>query len=808
MQAKYHLAMLDFKKYAGIQTDESNREYIEDLWVALVSREVSIAGRKEVLSGKAKFGILGDGKEIVQIAMSKSFKKGDYRAGYYRDQTFMFHKGLATINDFFAQLYADSERDPFSKGRQMNNHFATPFIDENGNWLNLTERYNISSDVSPTGAQVARAFGIAMASKKYRDIPNIKDAHLFSNKGQEICFCTIGDASTSEGTFWETLNAAAVNEVPLAVVVWDNGYGISVPKEMQTTKGDISSAIYGLHKEDGSNGIVIYKVKAGNYPELIETFRIATEKCRSEHVPVMIHVVEVTQPLGHSTSGSHERYKSKERLQWEKRMDPTELYIDFLIDNKITDEQTVTALRQNAKEYVKIKKNESWNNLLNDLKDALIEMNNIFSMVIKEFPGDIKINELYQQFQNVQYPVISTIVKFAKKLKFRLIDRNIKINEILDKIIEKNNNTADHRYHTHLYSSSANSALKVKEIKKEFSADSPEVPGYMVLNAFFDKKFDEDHRLLAFGEDVGHIGDVNQGFAGLQDKYGKTRVFDTGIREWTIMGEAVGLAMRGFKPIAEIQYLDYLIYGHSPLSDDLATLRYRSGGTQMAPAIIRTRGHRLEGIWHAGSPLGMLINSLRGIYILTPRNMVQAAGMYNTMINSDDPALIIECLNGYRLKERVPSNLGEFTVPLGKPEIILKGTDVTLVTYGSMVREATEAAEILAELNISVELIDAQTLLPFDTEHMILNSVMKTNKLVVADEDVPGGASAFILQNILEEQGAFDYLDHPPVTITAYEHRPPYGSDGDYFTKPNPENIAEKIYSMMHNYNPSKYKAL
>ena len=800
--------MLDFNDHSGIKTTNENREYLEDLWVALVSREVSIAGRKEVLSGKAKFGILGDGKEVVQIAMAKSFKKGDYRAGYYRDQTFMFHKGLATVNDFFAQLYADAERDPFSKGRQMNNHFATPFIDETGNWLDLTQRYNISADVSPTGAQMARAFGMAVASKKHRDIPDIKDAHLFSDNGNEVCFCTIGDASTSEGTFWETMNAAAINEVPLAVVVWDNGYGISVPKEMQTTKGDISSAIYGLHRENGSNGIVFYKAKAGNYPELIETFSTAIEKCRSEHVPVLIHVVEVTQPLGHSTSGSHERYKTKERLQWEKRMDPTELFIDYLLQNKITDENTIATLKQNAKDYVKTKKNESWNNLVNDLKDELVELKNIFAMAIKEFPDDNDIKLLFQEFQRVQYPVMSTIVKNVKKLKFLLIGKDTKIDSLLGKIIEKNAKIADKRYHTHLYSSSDISALKVKEIKKEFSDDSEEVPGYMVMNAYFDKKFGEDKRLLAFGEDVGHIGDVNQGFAGLQDKYGKKRVFDTGIREWTIMGEAIGLAMRGFRPIAEIQYLDYLIYGHSPLSDDLATLRYRSGGTQMAPAIIRTRGHRLEGIWHAGSPLGMLINSLRGIYILTPRNMVQAAGMYNTMINSDDPALIIECLNGYRLKEKMPSNLGKYTVPLGIPEIIVSGTDITLVTYGSMVREAQEAVEILSKLNISVELIDAQTLLPFDINHMVLKSVMKTNKLVVADEDVPGGASSFILQHVLEEQGAFDYLDHPPLTITAHEHRPPYGSDGDYFSKPNPESIIEKIYNVMHNYDPSKYKSL
>ena len=797
--------MLDFDKYSGVETTNSNREYIKDLWVALVSREVSITGRREVLSGKAKFGILGDGKEIVQIAMSKSFQKGDYRAGYYRDQTFMFHKGLATVNDFFAQLYADAGRDPFSGGRQMNNHFATPFIDENGNWLNLRERYNISADVSPTGAQVARAFGMAMASKKYKDIPDVKDSHLFSDNGNEICFCTIGDASTSEGTFWETLNAAAVNEIPLAVVVWDNGYGISVPKEMQTTKGDISSAIYGLHKEDGSNGIVIYKVKAGNYPELVETFKTATEKCRSEHVPVLIHVVEVTQPLGHSTSGSHERYKSKERLQWEKRMDPTELYIDFLLHNKIIDDKTVEILRNNAKEYVKIKKNESWNDFTNDLRELTKEFRSLYEAAIQEFPGNEKIKELLDLFGNVQYPGISTILKYLKRLKFALNGINNAIIGRLDNIIGEIENIGEERYHTHLYSNSENSALKVREVAKIFNDDSSEVPGYMVLNAFFDKKFGEDNRLLAFGEDVGLIGDVNQGFAGLQEKYGKARVFDSGIREWTIMGEAVGLAMRGFRPIAEIQYLDYLIYGHSPLSDDLATLRYRSDGTQKAPAIIRTRGHRLEGIWHAGSPLGMLINSLRGIYILTPRNMVQAAGMYNTMISSDDPAIIIECLNGYRLKEKVPANLGEYNVPLGKPEILISGSDITLVTYGSMVREVEEAIKILSDLDISVELIDVQTLLPFDLGSIILESVKKTNMLVVADEDVPGGASAYILKCIIEDQGAFEYLDHPPLTITASDHRPPYGTDGDYFSKPNPEMIVEKIYEMMRAYHPSRY---
>jgi pyruvate/2-oxoglutarate/acetoin dehydrogenase E1 component/TPP-dependent pyruvate/acetoin dehydrogenase alpha subunit len=800
--------MLNFKEFSGIQTNDQNREYLEDLWVAFVSREASISGRKEVLSGKAKFGILGDGKEIPQIAMSKCFKKGDYRAGYYRDQTFMFHRGLATVNDFFAQLYADSERDPFSKGRQMNNHFATPFIDIKGNWLDLSDRFNVSSDVSSTGAQMARAFGLAMASKKYRALPDIPDSHLFSNGGNEVCFCTIGDSSTSEGTFWETMNAAAVNKIPLAVVVWDNGYGISVPTEMQTTKGDISFAMLGLQKEENSNGIMIFKVKAGNYPELIKTFQQATDICRNDHIPVLVHVVEVTQPLGHSTSGSHERYKTKERLQWEKKNDPTLHYINWLLEKKITDQETIEILQNNAKEYVKAKKSESWKNLISDTKKDMNRLNEVFTNAIKEFPQNELIKSTNKELQIIQYAGLSTIAKYAQKLKLILAGKNHAIVRDIDDLLGKTEKLSFDRYHTHLYSSSERSALSIKEIEKEFLPDSPEMPGYLVLNRFFDKKFGEDRRLLAFGEDVGYIGDVNQGFAGLQDKYGKERVFDTGIREWNIMGEAIGLAMRGFRPIAEIQYLDYLIYGHPPLSDDLATLRYRSGGTQIAPAIIRTRGHRLEGIWHAGSPLGMLINSLRGIYILTPRNMVQAAGMYNTMLRSDDPAIVIECLNGYRLKEKMPANLGEYTVPLGKPEVLTHGTDVTIVTYGSMVREVMEALLMLGNLNISAELIDAQTLLPFDVDHSILVSLKKTGKLVVADEDVPGGASAYILQKILEEQGAFDYLDHPPLTITAQEHRPPYGSDGDYFSKPNPEMMAIKIYNMMHEYHPAKYPAL
>lgn len=797
--------MLDFDLFAGIQTTESNIEFLQDLWVALVSREASITGRREVLSGKAKFGILGDGKEMAQIAMSKSFKKGDYRAGYYRDQTFMFHKGIFTLNDFFAQLYADCENDPASGGRQMNNHFATPFIDKEGNWLNQTNRYNISSDISPTGAQMARAYGLAMASKKYRELKNVPDYELFTNNGNEICFCTIGEASTSEGAFWETLNAAAVNRIPLAVVVWDNGYGISVPKERQTTKGDISSAVYGLHKEGDSNGIIIYKVKAGEYVEMVKTFEKATEVCRNQHIPVMIHVVEVTQPLGHSTSGSHERYKSKERLQWEKRMDPTELFIDWLKSNNFLNDETLENLRQNAKEYVKNKKNEAWSKFSESFKLYLKELDKIFIQTRTESFNNSIISKLYEEFVSVQYPSFSIVTKFAKRLLFELPEKANSIKSSIKKLISNVDIKANERFHTHLYSNTPNSALKVNEIKKIYDANSEEVPGYQVMNTFFNYKFEQDTRLLAFGEDVGHIGDVNQGFAGLQDKFGVERVFDTGIREWTIAGEAIGLAMRGFRPIAEIQYLDYLIYAHSPLSDDLATMRYRTVGTQIAPAIIRTRGHRLEGIWHAGSPMGMLVNSLRGIYILTPRNMVQAAGMYNTMINSDDPALIIECLNGYRLREKMPTNIGEYTVPLGIPEVLTSGNDITLVTYGSMVRECDEAIKILNKLNISIELIDIQTIIPFDINHRIVESLKKTNKLVVIDEDVPGGGSAYITNQILEVQNGFEYLDHKPLTITASDHRPPYGSDGDYFSKPNPELIVEIIYNMMNEYHPEKF---
>ncbi len=797
--------MLDFNSFLDINFKPENEEILKDLWACLVSREASIAGRKEVLMGKGKFGILGDGKEVAQIAMAKAFKKGDFRSGYYRDQTFMFRKGLATLADFFGQLYADSDRDPFSKGRQMNNHFATPLIDENGNWTRHVDRYNVSSDISSTAAQMPRAFGLALASRKYRKIENIPNADNFSNDGKEVSFCTIGDASTSEGPFWETVNASSVEEVPLAMIVWDDGYGISVPTSRQTTKESISKALSGFQREKGTNGICIYKVSASSYPNLIKTFEEAVGKCREEQVPVLIHVYDITQPLGHSTSGSHERYKSKERLEWEKENDPTEFFVKYILENGIADDKTIELLRQKAKEYVNIEKKKAWTSFTADIKEQIKKLNEIYTKLKSEFTQDGKIVELQKELKEAINPMFHNVVKNARKLLFHLNQKQSVNKQAIRSFIDDNYEMAHDKYHTDLYSNSSKSALNIPEVKKKYSEEDVTVPGFKVLNIFFDMKFKEDSRLVAFGEDVGMIGDVNQGFAGLQKSFGKERVFDTGIREWTIMGQAIGLAMRGFRPIAEIQYLDYLIYGHSPLSDDLATLRYRSGGLQMAPAIIRTRGHRLEGIWHAGSPLGMLINSLRGMYILTPRDMVQAAGMYNTMLQSDDPAIIIECLNGYRLREKMPSNVGEYTVPIGVPEIIEEGRDITLVTYGSMVRIASEAVKLLRDKNVSVELIDAQTLLPFDRNHIILESVKKTNKLVITDEDVPGGASAYILDKVTQEQGAFEYLDAAPATITAKAHRPPYGSDGDYFSKPSTEDLVERIYSIMNEYNPVEY---
>ncbi|HNM57545.1 MAG TPA: thiamine pyrophosphate-dependent enzyme [Saprospiraceae bacterium] len=786
-------------------TDDFVENVKRDYKLCCLSREASMIARKEVLTGKAKFGIIGDGKELPQIAMARAFKKGDYRSGYYRDQTFMMAIDECTLEAFFAQLYADPENDPFSGGRQMNCHFATPMIDTQGNWLNMTDKYNVSSDISSTGGQMARALGLALASKKYRALAEGINSAGQSVNGNELSFVTIGDASTSEGVFWETMNAASVMQVPLVTCVWDDGYGISVPIDYQTTKKSISKALDGFSAEDGS-GINIYTVKAWDYPALIETFEKATNTTRRTHVPALIHVQDVTQPQGHSTSGSHERYKSKERLEWEKEFDCISRMHDWIVSTGLATDEELQAIKEEAKKEAKQARDRAWKNFIQPNKDLAVVLNGIFDHLSATFDSD-QVNAIRAELLQLKEPHFHEMVKLARRMKYALRSLNVFENQDLDYFINQQNAKADKWYHSNLYSETPNAALMVEAVPPVFSEDSQVKNGYEILNEFFQIKFSENNKLVAFGEDVGKIGDVNQGFAGLQAIFGEDRIFDTGIREWTIMGQALGLAMRGFRPIAEIQYLDYLIYGLQPLTDDLATLRYRSNGIQHAPAIIRSRGHRLEGIWHAGSPIGMLIHSLRGMYIMVPRNMVQAAGFYNTMLKSDDPGLIIECLNGYRLKETRPDNLADFCVPLGVPEILAEGHDITLVTYGSCVRIAEAAIQQLTQYNISVELIDVQTLLPFDTGHTICQSLKKTNRIVFLDEDVPGGASSYMLQQVLEVQGGYQYLDSKPVTITAHAHRPPYGSDGDYFTKPSAEDVFDVCYNLMNEYDPGNYPA-
>ncbi len=791
----------------GTTVEEAyKKEVLKDFWISCVSREASILGRKEVLTGKAKFGIVGDGKEVPQVALARAFRKGDWRSGYYRDQTLMFALGLSTVEEFFAQLYADAENDPWSGGRQMNSHYATPLIDENNEWLDQTQRYNISSDISSTAAQMARALGLSFASKKYREMPKLADNSLFSKNGSEVTFCTIGDASTSEGIFWETLNAAAVLQVPLVVSVWDDGYGISVPKKYQTAKGSISDAVSGLQFEDGKGGMEIHKVKCWNYPALCELYEEVTKTVRETHRPALIHVEDCTQQLGHSTSGSHERYKSKERLQWERENDCILIMGNWMVETGIATQEEIADMRKRAKQYVKECKDRAWAAYINPVKKEKQQLQAVYAKALQTTSRKEEVTQLLDSLQNTPPPQLyKDVIKNARRLHFVLRKEDSEALEDLENMLTRASATAHRRYHTYLYSDSKYSALNVPVIPPVYSENSETRNGFEVLNTFFDKAFAKHPNLIAFGEDVGKIGGVNQSLAGMQAKYGEARIFDTGIREWSIVGQAIGLALRGFRPIAEIQYLDYLIYGLEPMTDDLATIRYRSHNLQQAPAIIRTRGHRLEGIWHSGSPIQMLLGSLRGMYLLVPRNFVQAAGMYNTMLHSDDPALIIECLNGYRLKERMPDNIGEYTVPLGVPETLVEGTDLTLVTYGSCVREALEGVELLKKHGISVELIDAQTLLPFDLEHRIVASLRKTNRIVFMDEDVPGGATSYMMREVLEVQGGFQYLDSAPVTLTSRPHRPPYGSDGDYFTKPNAEDVFEVVYRMMAEADPGRF---
>jgi pyruvate/2-oxoglutarate/acetoin dehydrogenase E1 component/TPP-dependent pyruvate/acetoin dehydrogenase alpha subunit len=778
--------------------DRFRQEVLHDYRWACISREVSLLSRKEVLTGKAKFGIFGDGKEVAQVAMAKFFQPGDFRAGYYRDQTFMFATGLATIDQFFSQLYADPDinHDPFSAGRQMNAHFATPFIDDKGNWLDLANRKNITSDISTTAGQMTRALGLACASKAFRQVNELKQFNELSNNGNEVCFCTIGDASTSEGQFWETINAAGVLQVPLAVFVWDDGYGISVPKEYQTTKGSISEALRGFQKEEYTNGFHIYHLKGWDYAGLCESFEEGITLARDTHTPVLFHVDEITQPQGHSTSGSHERYKDKDRLQWERDWDGLVKMREWMLDNSLTDEEELEKIEKESKEHVRQKKNEAWERYLTPIKKQVTKSAELINDITNKLPVySTELKKLLKELTSIREPMRRDVMRTINTV-INVAEDNEALFWLKDyyKDLQKENESL---YNTHLYDETEKSTLKVTEVKAQYERDTRLLNGYEILNRYFDQLFSNNPKLIAFGEDVGRIGDVNQGFAGLQAKYGKERIFDTGIRELTIMGQGTGMAMRGLRPIAEVQYLDYVIYGLQQLCDDVATLHYRTKGQQSCPLIVRTRGHRLEGIWHSGSPMGMLINSLRGMHICVPRNMVQAVGMYNTLLEGNDPAIVIECLNGYRLKEKLPANLGLFRVPLGVPEIVQGGEDITIVSYGSTLRVVLEAAQKLRGKNISCEVIDVQTLLPFDLKHIIIESLKKTNRIAFIDEDVPGGATAYMFNKVMEEQNGYRWLDVAPRTLTAKAHRPAYGSDGDYFSKPNTEDVVTLIREMM-----------
>ncbi len=781
-------------------TDAYRKEVLHDFHICCISREASVLARKEVLTGRANFGIIGDGKEVAQVAMAKAWRKGDFRSGYYRDQTLMLALDLMSLDDFFGQLYGDPENDKFSSGRQMNCHFATPFIDMEGNWLDLKNRYNITSDISPTAGQMARALGLALASKKFRELPELT-GHL-SEKGNEVAFCTIGDASTSEGAFWETINAAGVLQVPLSVSVWDDGYGISVPQKYQTTKENISEILSGFEGEDGIN---IYVGKGWDYPGLCRLYQDGIAAMRETHRPALFHIREVTQQLGHSTSGDHRRYKSPERLAWEETYDCNRRMAEWMIESGIATATDIDAIKTEAKRLVTDAAQRAYRHYHDAVGADRQTLANALQAAQAAHPDVQALSALATELEQKREPLRFELSKFARRALFAL---NGKSGSALDQIsafAAREMANGDRWYSESLYSASPKSALRIPAVPARFSDESPLKDGYEVLNACFDANFEKYPELFAFGEDVGHIGDVNQGMRGLQQKFGLERIFDTGIREWTIMGQAIGMAMRGLRPIAEIQYLDYLIYGLAPLSDDLCTLRWRSNNQQAAPAIIRTRGHRLVGVWHAGSPMGMMLGSLRGMYLCVPRNMTQAAGMYNTLLRSDDPAIVVECLNGYRLKERLPDNIAEFTVPLGVPDVLREGADVTMITYGSSVRVAEDACDLLAQHGISVELIDVQTLLPFDLPEVCLKSLQKTNRVVFLDEDFAGGGTGYMMQQVLDRQGGYRYLDSAPLALAAKAHRPAYGQDGDYFSKPQVEDIFEAIYGLMREVEPGKW---
>jgi pyruvate/2-oxoglutarate/acetoin dehydrogenase E1 component/TPP-dependent pyruvate/acetoin dehydrogenase alpha subunit len=799
-------------KPTGISSEkwaEFRTAVLNDFRIVNESREASLTGRKEVLTGKAKFGIFGDGKELAQVAMAKVFRNGDFRSGYYRDQTFMFATGNLSIREWFAGLYAhtDVDAEPSSGGRQMNGHFSTRSLNPDGSWKNLMEMKNSSSDISPTGSQMPRLVGLALASKHYRQNPQLHDSQfsIFSNKGNEIAFGTIGDASTSEGLFWESMNAASVMQIPMLVSVWDDGYGISVPKKYQTTKESISEALAGFQRTADKPGFVIFKTKGWDYPHLVETYEKAAKVCRDEHTPVLVHVEEVNQPQGHSTSGSHERYKTKERLQWELDFDCVKKFKEWILATKLATPEEVEEIEKQAKETVKTERRAAWEAYLQPIKSELREALKLLENLAAKSDNGAFIGKIKSDLANAMDPIRKDIlVALRSALRYVRNEKSAERQAIIDWL--RSNKIANYNRYSALLQSGT--AIQVAPVPVRYNTEVQQCDGREVLRDNFDAILSKYPEVCIFGEDSGFIGGVNQGLEGLQKKYGEIRVFDTGIREATIMGQAIGMAMRGLRPIAEIQYLDYLLYALQLMSDDLATVQWRTMGGQKAPVIIRTRGHRLEGVWHSGSPMGMIIHSVRGINVCVPRNMTQAAGLYNTLLKADEPALVIEPLNGYRLKEQQPENWGEFCTPLGIPELMIEGTDITVVSYGSTLRLVMDAAKQLSELGISIEVIDVQTLLPFDIHHSIVESVKKTNRLLVVDEDVPGGASAFIMQQIVEVQGGFRHLDSEPRTLAAQEHRPAYGSDGDYFSKPSIEDIVECVYEMMHEVYPYRFPSL
>jgi len=804
-----------------ISFSDFKKEVLNDYKIAKISRECSLLGRREVLTGKAKFGIFGDGKEVPQLAMAKAFKKGDFRSGYYRDQTFMMALGELSPQQFFAGLYAhaDIKADPMSAGRQMGGHFATHSLNDDGSWKNLTKQYNSSADISPTAGQMPRLLGLAQASKVYRNEKSVQKNTNFSINGNEVAWGTIGNASTSEGLFFETINAAGVLQVPMVMSVWDDEYGISVHAKFQTTKESISEILKGFQRDSEYNGYEIFIVNGWDYVQLMDVYQKAATIAREEHVPVLIHVKELTQPQGHSTSGSHERYKEKERLQWEKDHDcitkMREWILEFELETQegeilrfINSEEELILLEKEAKKEVSEAKKEAWNAYLNDIKSDLFKVVSILDNAAKKSKNGAVINKYKSDLSALKEPTRKDVLSTARKCLRYLKDENFLEKTALQQFIKNAIDSAFDKYSSQLTNESSKSVLHIAEKLPSYSQEKNIVDARVIMRDNFDALLTKHPEILIFGEDAGFIGDVNQGLEGLQEKFGNIRISDTGIREATIIGQGIGLAMRGLRPIAEVQYLDYLLYALQIMSDDLATLRYRTFGKQKAPLIVRTRGHRLEGIWHAGSPLGAIINSLRGIHVLVPRNMTKAAGFYNTLLDGDDPALVIECLNGYRLKEELPTNLGEFKTPIGLVETIKSGSDMTVVSYGSTLRLVEEAAKELHQVGIDVEIIDAQSLLPFDINHDCVKSLEKTNKLLVVDEDVPGGATAYILQEILETQNGYSYLDSKPATLSAKAHRPAYGTDGDYFSKPSTEDIFEKVYEMMHEYNPEKFKRL